>query len=67
MRPDSPFHLPGDPSLPPGCTAADIDRAFADPDEDEDGEPVELDEDARFFQTREGRRALARAEAAGYD
>lgn len=25
--------LPGDPNLPPGCTNADIDRAFESPDD----------------------------------
>lgn len=30
----NPYHLPGDPSLPPGCTHADIDRAMGCDDDD---------------------------------
>lgn len=29
----NPYSLPGDPYLPPGCTHADIDRAFGGADE----------------------------------
>ena len=39
------FRMPGDPYLPPGCSQADIDHAFGEYEDDEDGEYDDADDD----------------------